>query len=64
MERTYINEFHKQWMETTLQSIASWKMQPLSLNDVKRQQEKLFGQRQTLIDNVLLKREHIQIHNP
>ena len=45
MERTYINEFHKQWMETTLQSIASWKTQLLSLNDVKRQQEKLDRQR-------------------
>ena len=24
MERTYINEFHKQWIESTLKSITSW----------------------------------------
>ena len=41
MERTYINEFHKQWIEATLQSIESWKKQPISLEEKKRQQEML-----------------------
>ena len=54
MERTYINEFHKQWMETTLQSIASWKTQPLSLNDVKRQQEKLDRQKMARETNLIV----------
>ena len=45
MERTYINEFHKQWIETTLQSIESWKKQPISLEEKKKQQEMLNHQR-------------------
>lgn len=45
MERTYINEFHKQWIETTLQSIESWKKQPISLEEVKKQQEILNRQK-------------------
>lgn len=35
MERTYINEFHKQWIESTLKSIASWQKQPISLEEEK-----------------------------
>lgn len=27
----YINEFHKEWIERTRQSIASWSKQPISL---------------------------------
>ena len=45
MERIYINEFHKQWIETTLESIESWKKQPLSLEEVKRQQDMLNKQK-------------------
>ncbi len=45
MERTYISEFHKQWIEATLQSIESWKKQPISLEEKKRQQEMLNQQR-------------------
>ena len=41
----YINEFHKQWMEKTCQSITSWSKQPVSSEDVKKQQEKLNKQR-------------------
>ena len=41
----YINEFHKQWMEASLASIESWKKQPISLEDVKRQQEMLNRQK-------------------
>nr|WP_320057015.1 hypothetical protein [uncultured Bacteroides sp.] len=33
MERTYINEFHKQWIESTLQSITSWQKQPIPLEE-------------------------------
>ena len=33
MERTYINEFHKQWIESTLKSITSWQKQPISLEE-------------------------------
>ena len=39
MERTYINEFHKQWIESTLKSITSWQKQPISLEEKKKQQE-------------------------
>ena len=39
MERTYINEFHKQWIESTLKSIASWQKQPISLEEKKKQQD-------------------------
>lgn len=45
MERTYINEFHKQWIESTLQSIESWKKQPISLEEKKKQQEMLNQQK-------------------
>lgn len=41
----YINEFHKEWIERTRQSIMSWKEQPASLEDAKRQQEMLNAQR-------------------
>ena len=41
----YINEFHKQWMETTRQSIESWEKQPISLEEKKRQQEMLNQQK-------------------
>lgn len=45
MERTYINEFHKQWIESTLKSITSWQKQPISLEEKKKQQEMLNRQR-------------------
>ena len=41
----YINEFHKQWIERTRQSIASWSKQPASLEEAKKQQERLNQQR-------------------
>lgn len=41
----YINEFHKQWMERTRQSIASWSKQPASPEEVKKQQERLNQQK-------------------
>ena len=41
----YINEFHKQWIERTRQSITSWSKQPASPEEVKKQQEKLNQQR-------------------
>lgn len=41
----YINKFHKQWMERTRQSIASWSKQPASPEEVKKQQERLNQQR-------------------
>lgn len=41
----YINEFHKQWIERTRQSIASWSKQPVSPEEVKRQQKRLNQQR-------------------
>jgi hypothetical protein len=37
----YINDFHKQWIERTRQSIASWSKQPASLEEAKKQQERL-----------------------
>ena len=45
MERSYINEFHKQWIESTLESITSWQKQPISLEEKKKQQEMLNRQR-------------------
>ena len=45
MERTYINEFHKQWIESTLESITTWQKQPISLEEKKKQQEMLNRQR-------------------
>lgn len=45
MERTYFNEFHKQWIESTLESIISWQKQPISLEEKKKQQEMLNRQR-------------------
>ncbi len=45
MNSTYINEFHKEWIESTRQSIESWKKQPISVEDVRRQQEMLDQQR-------------------
>ena len=41
----YINEFHKQWIERTRQSITSWSKQPASPEEVKKQQERLNQQR-------------------
>ena len=41
----YINEFHKQWIERTRQSIASWSKQPASLEEKRKQQERLDQQR-------------------
>ena len=41
----YINEFHKQWIERTRQSITSWSKQPVSLEKKKKQQEILNEQR-------------------
>lgn len=41
----YINEFHKEWIERTRQSIASWSKQPASPEKVRKQQEKLNQQR-------------------
>ena len=38
----YINEFHKEWIERTRQSIASWSKRP---EEVRKQQEKLNQQR-------------------
>ena len=43
----YINEFHKEWIEKTRQSIAFWSKQPASLEEVKLQQERLNQQRAT-----------------
>ena len=45
MDNTYINEFHKEWIESTRQSIESWKKQPISVEDVRKQQEILNRQR-------------------
>lgn len=45
MEKTYINEFHKQWIESTLKSITSWQKQLISLEEKKKQQEMLNRQR-------------------
>ena len=44
----YINEFHKQWIERTRQSITSWSKQPASPEEVKKQQERLNQQRDEL----------------
>ena len=41
----YLNEFHKEWIERTRQSIASWSKRPVSLEDAKKQQERLNRQR-------------------
>jgi len=41
----YINEFHKEWIERTRQSIASWSKRPASPEEAKKQQEKLNQQR-------------------
>lgn len=41
----YINEFHKEWIERTLQSTVSWSKQPASLEEAKKQQERLNQQR-------------------
>ena len=41
----YINEFHKEWIERTRQSIASWSKQPISLEEKRKQQERLNQQR-------------------
>ena len=32
----YINEFHKEWIERTRQSIASWSKQPISLEEKRK----------------------------
>ena len=41
----YINEFHKEWIERTRQSIASWSKRHASPKEVRKQQEKLNQQR-------------------
>ena len=41
----YINEFHKQWIERTRQSIVSWSKQPASLEEKRKQQERLNQQK-------------------
>ena len=41
----YINEFHKEWIERTRQSIASRSKRPASPEEVRKQQEKLNQQR-------------------
>lgn len=41
----YINEFHKQWIERTRKSIALWSKQPASLEEKKKQQERLNQQK-------------------
>ncbi len=41
----YINEFHKEWIERTRQSIISWSKQPISLEAKRKQQERLNQQR-------------------
>lgn len=45
MERVYINEFHRQWIENTLESLATWKKQPMPLEEKKKQQERLNRQK-------------------
>lgn len=45
MSKTYINEFHKAWIERTRQSIESWRKHPVSPEKVKQQQEMLNQQR-------------------
>ena len=46
----YINEFHKQWIERTRQSIISWSKQPVSPEEVRKQQEKLNQQKMCIRD--------------
>lgn len=41
----YINEFHKEWIERTRQSVASWSRQPASLEEARQQQERLNRQK-------------------
>ena len=41
----YINDFHKEWIERTRQSITSWSKQPASPEEVRKQQEKLSRRR-------------------
>ena len=41
----WINDFHKKWIEQSLQSIAYWKKHPMSLEDAKKQQEMLNRQK-------------------
>lgn len=41
----YINEFHKEWIERTRQSIASWSKQSISLEEKREQQERLNQQK-------------------
>ena len=35
----YINEFHKEWIDRTRQSIASWSKRPESTEEVRKNQE-------------------------
>ena len=44
----YINEFHKQWIERTRKSIALWSKQPASLEEKRKQQERLDQQRRQI----------------
>ena len=41
----WINDFHKKWIEQSLQSIEYWKKHPMSLEDAKKQQEMLNRQK-------------------
>ena len=41
----FINEFHKQWIELTRKSIALSSKQPASLEEKRKQQERLDQQR-------------------
>ena len=41
----YINEFHKEWIERTRQSITFWSKQPISLEEKRKQQERLNQQK-------------------
>ena len=41
----YINEFHKEWIERTRQSKAFWSKHPISLEEKRKQQERLSQQK-------------------
>ena len=41
----YINEFHKEWIDRSRQSIKTCSYQPASPEEVRKQQEKLNQQR-------------------
>ena len=56
----YINEFHKAWIESTRQSIASWSKQPASSEEVRLQQERL-NQQRAIREGKLKSWNHLQI---